>query len=167
MESRQQDVQHRQHCGKIFRKKHLKRHLILLVPFSLVRKTASGWPMQPSDSGQSGDQDRGWPLRGISIKATLVALISLRGQPLPEKSRRWNKSGTMLLRLEAPVDSYSFGTFSSPWSPPPPPPPVRAAQQGGSSPQQRPQLLGPGSSCTGALANEGSGPKMHKVRDLQ
>jgi hypothetical protein len=37
-------------------------HLILSVPLSFVRMMTSGWPMQPSYSGQSGDQGRGQPL---------------------------------------------------------------------------------------------------------
>ncbi len=74
------------------------RHLILSVPLSLVRMMTSGWPQQTSYSDRPGDHDRGgWPLQGI--KATLVALISLRGNPF---QRKHNEGGCYWQRIEAP-----------------------------------------------------------------
>ncbi len=86
------------------------------MPLSLVRMMTSGWSLQPSYSDRPGDQDGGWPLRGI--KATLVALISLRGNPFQRKRNDGIDLKHDCSEKRLPVDS--IGIFSSSSSTPGP-----------------------------------------------
>ena len=71
----------------------------------------SGWPLQPSYSDRPGDQDGEWPLRGI--KATLVALISLRGNPFQRKRNDGINLKHGCLEKRLPVDRIWIFSSSS------------------------------------------------------